>query len=127
VAKVISIFLDCNDPLSEVVSRIAPVLGVKFKEFAADGLPFYEGRSPDWIATISRHGYENDRDLNFEDFMYEIGFRAIRDVSYEQHERNTRSDVKELFERLKPVLKCDMMLVDNLQRKLAEHHAGVVS
>jgi hypothetical protein len=122
LSRVISIFLDCLEPIERLESQLEPILSVHFKELTGKGTKVFEARTRDSVIAIRRHDFENDRDLNFEDYSYEIQIRPIRDQLYDLHERRTLSYARSAFAELKSVLKCNMMLVDDLQHKLDEYH-----
>lgn len=107
-------------PLPAIVARIAPALGLHFARFAPGGAEYFEAHTPDCVVTVSRHSYENEPDLNFEDYPYEIELRPVRDQAQELHERQTAAYAESAYGRLGSSLKCRMMLVADLQKKLAE-------
>jgi hypothetical protein len=127
LSRVISIFVDLPDSGESLVSRLEPVLSLKFRNSTQDDAEAWEGRTPDSIVTVMRHDFENDRDLHFEDYPYEIQFRAIRDQKYDMHERKTWAHAKSVFDGLQSVLNCPMMLVDDLQHKLEEYKPSPVT
>ena len=122
MSRVISIFVNCLDPIEKLESQIEPILSVHFNELTSNDAKGFEARTRDSVIAIRRHDFENDRDLNFEDYSYEIQIRPIRDQLYDLHERRTLAYARTAFADLQPVLKCNMMLVDDLQHKLGEYH-----
>jgi hypothetical protein len=127
LSKVISIFIDCQKPLKALVPQLETLLSFSFKEVKTDPEPFFEARTPDSVIAVGRDDYDNDRDLNFKHYTYEIEFRPIRDKRLSVHESRTWSHAQQIFHQLKSELKCDMMLVDDLQKKLGEFHPSVAA
>ena len=119
-SETVSIFVDRPDPVEQLVARVEPVLSVQFQRPANGSDARFEARTADAVITIDRHEFENDRDLTFEDYSYEIEFRPLRDQFYSLHEARTQAYAREVFVGLQTVLNCSMMLVNNLQRKVAE-------
>jgi hypothetical protein len=121
LSKVISIFAECPEPIEQFVSQVGNLLSVAFRRVTGSDAREFEGRTEDSVITIRHHDFENDRDMKFEEYTYEVQFRAIRDRSYELHERKTLSHAQAAFAQMKSALRCDLMLVDDLQRKLDEY------
>ena len=127
MSRVFSIFVDWPKPIDELVPRLAPLLSASFQELTGRDPRAFEARTPDCVVTISHHNFENDRDLKFEDFTYELQFRPIRDRNYDLHEVKTLSYAKASFDRMKSALPCHLMLVDDLQHKLDEYRASAIT
>ncbi len=127
MSQEISIFVDYPETMDQLASQVERVVPVRFKEFTPDQARFFEARNDYFIVTIGKNILENDRDLNFEDYTYEIEIRAIRNRSYESNEQRTWAEIPLIFSKLQPVLNCRMMLVDNIQKKLADYQPALVS
>ena len=124
MSSVISIFAACAEPIEQFVSQVEAVLSIPFKRVTSSDPTVFEARTEDSVITASRHDFVDDRDLNFEDYTYELQFRPLRDQHYALHERETFSYVKTAFDKLKSTLRSNLMLVDDLQHKLDEYRAA---
>jgi hypothetical protein len=127
LSRVVSIFVDYDEAIERLVSLIEPLLSTQFKHFPAGGADFYEARTADSVVSINTHIYDNDRDLKFEDYRYEIQFRPIRDRFYAVRERKTFVQAKAAFAELKGAANRNMILVDDLQHKLDKYESTVTA
>jgi len=118
LSRIISIFIEHPQPVAKLAKLLEPILAVRFKHFTNDNPEFFEARTNDSIIVLSTHDYDNDRDLNFEDYPYELQFRPIRDESFKQRELAALSRAKNAFADIRQILNPNMILVDDLQRKL---------
>ena len=118
MSRIISVFIDYPQPIAKLAALLEPILAVRFTHFTNDNPGFFEARTNDSIIVLSTHDYDNDRDLNFEDYSYELQFRPIRDKRFEQRELAALRQAKNAFEDIKKILSLKMILVDDLQRKL---------
>ena len=84
---------------------------------------FYEFRHNQVKALLTEHSYENDGDVRFEDYRYEISITAIKQLASETDQRQWRNDfAHRVFELLKGTQDYSLMLVDDLQLKIEEFH-----
>jgi hypothetical protein len=118
LSRIISIFIEHPQPVAKLATLLEPILAVRFKHFTNDNPGFFEARTNDSIIVLSTHDYDNDRDLNFEDYSYELQFRPIRDELFKQRELAALSRAKNAFADIRQILNPNMILVDDLQRKL---------
>ncbi|HVB76147.1 MAG TPA: hypothetical protein VNE38_21580, partial [Ktedonobacteraceae bacterium] len=60
--------------------------------------------------------------MNFEDYNYDISVRALNLESEEKRKQWRERFAFEIFEKLKATDKYDLMMIENIQIKLAEFH-----
>jgi hypothetical protein len=117
------IFLAASDPLEQIVDQIAAVTRVPFHPCTAADAHCYEARTLYARVTIfGDHGFENDRDMPFEDYPYAIEIRATRDRHLATNVEQTAQWATRLFEQLKATERYNLLLVWDVQQKLQEHH-----
>jgi len=117
------VFLAASDPLEQIVDHIAAVMRVPFHPCTPADAHCYEARTPSTHITIfGDHGFENDRDMPFEDYPYAIEIRALRDRHLATNVKQTEQWATRLFEQLKAMDRYSLLLVWDVQQKLQEHH-----
>jgi hypothetical protein len=121
MAESIFLFIDANAPLEQIVDHIASITALQFHKYAPAGEAF-QARTPYSIITIfGDHGFENDRDMHFEDYQYTMEICAIRDLRLATNQDQTEQFAARLFEQLKATDRYALLLVWDLQQKLQEH------
>ena len=118
MSRIISIFIDHPQPVANLATILEPILAVRFTQFTDKQPGFFEARTTDSIIMLSIHDYDNDRDLNFEDYSCELQFRPIRDERFEQNTFAALRRAKSAFAGMRKILNQNMILVDDLQHKL---------
>jgi hypothetical protein len=117
------VFLAASDPLEQIVDHIAAIMRVPFHPCTPADARCYEARTPYAHITIfGDHGFENDRDMPFEDYPYAIEIRAIRDRHLATNVEQAAQWATRLFEQLKATDRYSLLLVWDVQQKLQEHH-----
>lgn len=116
------VFLAASDPLEQIVDHITALMRVAFHPCAPADARCYEARTSYARITIfGDHGFENDRDMPFEDYPYAIEIRAIRDRHIATNVEQTEQWARHLFEQLKGTDRYSLLLVWDVQQKLQEH------
>lgn len=95
-------------------------MGLKF-ELVSDGTDnWYEFRNSTITLTVGKHDFENDRDINFEEYHYNLSIRALN-ISNELERQKWRNDFASyVFQNLKATERYRLMLVDDRQVKLED-------
>lgn len=117
----VDVFVSAQKPIEDFVRELESLLGIKFQFIRiSEDVSFYEYRNSHVAVTVLKHDLENDRELRFEDYPYQISVRALN-IDTEEERKQRREDFARLvFEKLKRTNKYNLMLVENLQLKLDE-------
>jgi hypothetical protein len=120
----INIFVSYELSMNDFVKEMESLLEVDFQHVSdQDSSDFdrYEFSSETLLMILTKAiDFENDRDMNFEDYQYHISISVLR-FSNEQDLEQVRNDfARFVFERLKATGQYHMMMTYNLQRKLNE-------
>jgi hypothetical protein len=75
VSTTISYFLNSEKSLTELSESISGCLGCSLKPYEGNDADLYGRFLAMEFSLHTAEGYENDRELNFEDFGYELGVR----------------------------------------------------
>jgi len=120
MSQSMDIFVDADEPITTFVLELESLLDVKFQLRTREGEIWYEYDSSKLVLTVGEHEFENDGGLNFEDYRYNI---ALWPINYktEAEWHKTRNDAAyRIFQQLKAVQKYHLLLVDDVQVRLAE-------
>ncbi|MCH8291886.1 hypothetical protein IH992_12395 [Candidatus Poribacteria bacterium] len=116
--KNVDIFVGSEAPIKTFVKEMETLLGIKLHAISDGEEIFYEFRDPQIVLTVGTHDFVNDRDMNFEDYRYDLSVRALN-VSTEEHRKKWRDKfVRFVFQKLKASHKYQLMLVEDIQVKL---------
>jgi hypothetical protein len=122
MAESINVFVASDLPLEAFVKEVASVLELQFRSVADQHDAWYETRTRQGKLTIGTHELENDRDLKFDDFKFEIDFWVNRELDENSAEQVRQTSGRKIFDALKQTNKFSLMLVDDVQCKLDEFH-----
>ena len=122
MSQSMDIFVVTNESLTAFISALESLLNVKFQVRSRQDETWYEHVAPQLILVASEHSFENDRDLNFEEYRYDISLRPINYKSEADWKQIRSAAADQLFQRLKATDRYGLMLVDDVQRKMAEFH-----
>ena len=115
------IFIRTEKPLHELSKEVGELLGLKFEYQKDEYDEWYAVRTDDGLYDIGVHELDNDRDMNFEDYPYEVRFWINRDKEPEEREKLQREVGRRIYEALKSTKKYPLMYVFDAQRKLDEY------
>ena len=115
-----NVFIDTKEAPDVLAKELATVLQIKLQPVTDNPHIFYRFAGEKKWLTLGDHFLENDRDLNFEDFAYqiEVGAKGIHDWQEREQVRDEFACL--IFDQLKNLGKYRLMLVDDVQVKLAE-------
>jgi hypothetical protein len=107
---------EIRTPLPAFTAGVARFLHGSFRP-SIDGFdrPCFRLRVDSCTITIGTHSLENDRDLNFEDYPFQIEVEG------------SEAEARRIFELLRSTLKYSLLLVRDVQEKLdefTEHEKG---
>ncbi len=122
MSRNIDVFVGTAENLEDFIRELESLLNIKLKIAFYGHNILYEYYNSRIVLSVGDHDYDNDRDMNFEDYQYDIEIRAVnRDT--EEERKKWREDFSYLvFNKLKEMGRYKLMMVDNLQIKLKEFH-----
>ena len=120
MSRTLDIFVDFPHEIEYLIKELELILALKF-ELVSDGIDnWYEFSNSTITLTIGKHDFENDRDIKFEEYPYNLSIRALN-ISTEFDRQNWCNDFASyVFQKLKATERYRLMLVDDLQVKLEE-------
>ncbi len=120
MSRTLDIFLDFPQGLEHLIKELEFILALKF-ELISDGTDnWYEFRNSTNTLTVGKQDFENDRDIKFEEYPYNLSIRALN-ISNELDRQKWRNDFASyVLHKLKATESYRLMLVDDLQVKLEE-------
>ena len=119
MSRAIAIFLKDSRPVAELAGWIGSVLGCAFQQ-GREGSGEFEAHAPWGYLTLGRHDLENDRDLHFEQYPYCLDIQVAGIADGEARDRKALAVANDLFDKLSATNRTDLMLVDDLQRRLRD-------
>jgi hypothetical protein len=121
MAKSIDIFVGSQIPLEDFVRELESLLEIRLQLVSSSGEKWYEFRDTHIVLTVGTHEYENSRDIDFEDYRYDIKVRALN-IQTEEERKKWRDDfAHHAFEKLKKMNRYRLMMIENLGVKLATY------
>ena len=120
MSRTLDIFVDFPHKIEYLIKELELILALKF-ELVSDGIDnWYEFSNSTITLTIGKHDFENDRDIKFEEYPYNLSIRALN-ISTEFDRQNWCNDFASyVFQKLKATERYRLMLVDDLQVQLEE-------
>ena len=120
MSRTLDIFVDFPQDIEHLIKELEFILALKF-ELVSDGTDnWYEFCNSTITLTVGKHDFENDRDIKFEEYPYNLSIRALN-ISNELDRKKWRDDFASyVFQKLKATERYRLMLVDDLQVKLEE-------
>ncbi|CAC5340977.1 MULTISPECIES: hypothetical protein [Planktothrix] len=120
MSRTLDIFVDFPQEIEYLIKELELILALKF-ELVSDGIDnWYEFRNSTITLTIGKHDFENDHDIKFEEYPYNLSIRS-RNISNEFERKKWCDDFASyVFQKLKSTERYRLMLVDDLQVQLEE-------
>jgi len=120
MSRTLDIFLDFPQEIEHLVTELEFILALKLDLFSDGTDNWYEFRNSTITLTLGKHDFENDRDIKFEEYPYNLSIRALN-ISNEFDRQKWCDDFASyVFQKLKATESYRLMLVDDLQVKLEE-------
>jgi len=120
MSRSMHLFIDTKSSLATLAQEVSSLLRINLQRRADAHETWYEYDDATTVLTLGTHDFENDRDMNFEDYRYDIELRALNLDTPEEREQRLADLVKVVYQKLKATQKYPLLLVDDLQVKLAE-------
>ena len=120
MSRTLDIFVDFPHKIEYLIKELELILALKF-ELVSDGIDnWYEFSNSTITLTIGKHDFENDHDIKFEEYPYNLSIRALN-ISTEFDRQKWCDDFASyVFQKLKSTERYRLMLVDDLQVQLEE-------
>jgi hypothetical protein len=120
MSRTLDIFVDFPQKIEYLIKELELILALKFELFSDGTVNWYEFRNSTITLTIGKHDFENDHDIKFEEYPYNLSIRALN-ISTEFDRQNWCNDFASyVFQKLKSTERYRLMLVDDLQVQLEE-------
>lgn len=120
MSRSVNIFIDTDLSLGKIVSHIEMLIGVKLDQYDDDGDLYFEYKDSPMYLTFGAHDFLNDRDMNFEDYVFMLDVRAIGIHNAEERISQQKIMGQEIYNKLKGTSNFKLMLVDDVQKKIEE-------
>lgn len=114
------IFIDSPTGMANLAKEIASLLDIQLQLISDRYETWYEYRHPQISLTLGEHDFENDRDINFEEYRYHLSVRALNLDSEVERKKWRDEFASFVFQKLKATQKYRLMLLEELQVKLEE-------
>ncbi len=115
MSRTLDIFLDFPQGLEHLIKELELILALKFELISDVTDNWYEFHNSIITLTVGKHDFENDKDINFEEYPYNLSIRALN-ISNEIDRKKWRDDFASyVFQKLKATERYRLMLVDDLQ------------
>jgi|Deesub1362A_J573_1020465.scaffolds.fasta_scaffold11583_2 hypothetical protein len=121
MARSLHIFLSSGKSIAELARELSLELGFAFEKVDRDGEVFYEFFDPPRKVILSENTFINDRDLDFEQYQFDIAIWVAGVKDPLQRWQMQQSLARDIFENLKRTGAYRLMMVDDLQVKLDEY------
>ncbi|MEG4960915.1 MULTISPECIES: hypothetical protein [unclassified Microcoleus] len=120
MSRTLDIFVDFPQDIEHLIKELEFILALKL-ELVSDGIDnWYEFRNSTITLTVGKHDFENDKELTFEEYPYNLSIRALN-ISNELERQKWCDDFASyVFQKLKATERYRLMLVDDLQVQLEE-------
>ena len=120
MSRTLDIFLEFPQEIEQLVKELEFILAIKFDLFSDGTDNWYEFRNSTISLTLGKHDFENDRNIKFEEYPYNLSIRALN-ISNELERQKWCDDLASyVFQKLKATERYRLMLVDDLQVQLEE-------
>ena len=87
MADSMNVLIDTDLSLEQLAREVGDVLGLKFEYHKDEYDEWYAARTDEGLYDLGVNDAENDGDMNFEDYKYDLRFWENTDNSAEERER----------------------------------------
>lgn len=122
MAHSVNIFVASALPLEGFVKELERLLEIELSRFTSEEDIWYEGKAPNIFLDVLEHDLENDRDLLFENYRQQISVAADYPWDPRAREKARNDYAYWVFRKLKALGKYNLLMTDNVSRKLEEFH-----
>lgn len=126
MSRSMHIFLDANCDLATLAKEIGRLLQLQWERRVDPYETWYEYADETKGLTLGVHEFENDQDMNFEAYRYDIELRVFHWNDPEEYEQTLTGLANTIYQKLQSIQKYPLMLVDDLQVKLGEFSPRLV-
>lgn len=120
MARRLHIFVDSELNLEDFAKRVSELSGLELQLVADQYERWYEAQTPQFLLDLGDHSFDNDKDMNFENYRYDIRIKPLNITKEEDWQKSLETIVCPIYEKLKATDQYSLMLVDDLQAKLDE-------
>jgi hypothetical protein len=113
--------VDTDETLEGFAQQISSLLSLPL-EFQRDQYDeWFAGVNPNFHLDLGGHDYDNDHDMLFENYRYDITIRPSNIVTDEDWQNAIEFIKTNVYEKLKATGRYSLMLTEQLGRKLDEY------
>ncbi len=120
MARYINVFVDTQESPSDFASSLESILGIQLQKVNREPIYYEYSDGNSRSFDFGEHYLENETDLNFEDYKYQIEIGTFNTSSHEEKRKLGLEFAQQLFDALKKSGKYRVMLVDSIDIKLDE-------
>ena len=114
------IFVDTKLDQAEFTKEFTLISGLILNHKPDEYGGRYETQQPEFLLDLSTHDFDNDRNLNFEAYRYDVRLIPFGITSDQEWSNFLAKVVRPLYLKMKAAGDFSLMLVDDLQAKLEE-------
>lgn len=122
MTRSIDIFVKDDRPVRELAEELESLLKIKLSAIEGIQETYYQFNNQKIEMTLGEHSFDNDKEMNFENYSYHISVRALNIGTGEDRMKWCNEFADFVFKQLKINQKNQLMLVDDLQVKLEEFY-----
>ena len=117
MSKTIDIFVDYQGQIEHLVKELELLISHPLTHKSDDYESWYEFQNQTIVLSLGKHDFEDDQELNFSSFLYQISLRAINLQTEVERQKVCHDFAALIWQQLK-TQKYHLMLVEDLQVKL---------
>lgn len=122
MSRGMDVFIASEDTLEDLVKNLELLLKLSARRFSEDGEIWYELQDDQTLFSVGTHEYINNKGINFEDYQYDVEVSAINIKDVRERMKHLEDAAYFIFNQLKNTHKYSILLVDDLQSKVAESY-----
>lgn len=122
MTRSIDIFVKDDRPVRELAEELESLLKITLSAIEGIQETYYQFNNQKVEMTLGEHSFDNDKEMNFENYSYHISVRALNIGTGEDRMKWCNEFAGFVFKQLKINQKNQLMLVDDLQVKLEEFY-----
>jgi hypothetical protein len=115
----IQVFVSGRASLNQLAADIGDIIGTKLNKVSdATGIRYTVSGGNYFLDLFGDHGFENDREMDFESYKYTIHISGARNRKPDEMRLRIKKLAQMIFERLRKLEQYRLMLVEDGQLKI---------
>ena len=120
MSRSIKIFIDSSLPLERLAEDLKLVLHLDFQQRQDRDETYFEAVGAPAYMTFGTHDFENDGDLHFQNYRFDLSIEAPYPPEGEESPTSEEVLSRRIYDVLRASGRYRIMLVDNLQSKIEQ-------